>query len=359
MYDLKIHPPTTDASLRAWDSADEYLLEQIKADWSSCERILVVNDAHGALSLPLSDKIMNQINDSALHRSSILLNLEGNGRPPSPPFLSSREPLEGEPDLIVLKIPKALPLFAYQLERIRLNLKEETPVLAAGMSKLMPPSFFETFQGACRDASYSLIKKRARYYRGVLQPLDKPVLEPVRFSYDRIPLLSLPGVFSHGKIDRGTRFLLEHFPRSEKPEVVVDPGCGCGVLGIQAALAWPDARIIATDDNALAVESARLSAGLNGVEDRMKFRHANITEGLPDGSADLVICNPPFHQQHRINLESGYAFIDEAHRVLKPGGQLFMVANRHLGYEKRLKQLFEGALIIGQNKKYRVHMCRK
>jgi 23S rRNA (guanine1835-N2)-methyltransferase len=67
----------------------------------------------------------------------------------------------------------------------------------------------------------------------------------------------------------------------------------------------------------------------------MEIRHTHLLTGIEDNSADLVICNPPFHQQQRVNLDSGFAFIEDSFRVLKEGGQLFLVANRYLGYEKK------------------------
>jgi 23S rRNA (guanine1835-N2)-methyltransferase len=359
---LEIYPPSTDKSLRPWDSADEYLLEQVHERIKADDKLSlsVVNDTNGALTLSLIDRINYNLNDSYTHREGIVINGRTNGLTDDPVMTNISDGLGGQTGLIIMKIPQSLELFKYQLSKIGESLTEETPILAAGMSKLMTPHFYEAFEEAANGANYSLIKKRSRYYQGVLKPQKKDTREwGTNFTYDKMEMVTLPGVFSFGKLDLGTQFLLEHFPRLDNPTLIVDPGCGCGILGIKAALTWPEARIIATDSSAMAVESTRLSAEKNGVSGRMEIRHTHLLTGIEDNSADLVICNPPFHQQQRVNLDSGFAFIEDSFRVLKEGGQLFLVANRYLGYEKKLKELSQGAMIIGQNKKYRVHMCRK
>jgi 23S rRNA (guanine1835-N2)-methyltransferase len=358
---LNFYPPTSDSSLRPWDGADEYLLEKIREEYGTRlpMEILIANDSFGALTLPLAPSATINLNDSYSAARCIEQNFKDNSLEEKLTFRTYQDSVETAPDLIIMKIPKAVPFFKFQLEQLSRMITKPTPILAAGLSKLMPPSFFETFEGATDKAKYSLIKKRARLYEGTLLPSKELSPSSRQFNWKDKPFSTLPGVFSYGKVDKGSLFLLDRFPRATDPEVIVDPGCGCGILGIEAAQTWPNARIIATDDSAVAIESTRLSAEQNNVSDRMEIRHTNILDGMDNESADLVICNPPFHSQHRIQLEQGFAFINESHRVLKPEGQLFLVANRYLGYEKHLKELFSGMKIIGQDQKFRLFMCRK
>jgi 16S rRNA (guanine1207-N2)-methyltransferase len=44
--------------------------------------------------------------------------------------------------------------------------------------------------------------------------------------------------------------------------------------------------------------------------------------------------NPPFHQGKHADTSLGAQFIRQAHASLKRGGRLFLVANRHLAYER-------------------------
>jgi 16S rRNA (guanine1207-N2)-methyltransferase len=53
---------------------------------------------------------------------------------------------------------------------------------------------------------------------------------------------------------------------------------------------------------------------------------------------DIVVCNPPFHTGQTRDVELGQRIIQQACEALKHGGELFMVANRQLPYEKILKE---------------------
>jgi 16S rRNA (guanine1207-N2)-methyltransferase len=58
------------------------------------------------------------------------------------------------------------------------------------------------------------------------------------------------------------------------------------------------------------------------------------------GAYDMVVSNPPFHTTRDGNPDLGRGFIATAARILKPRGQLLMVANRHLPYEAELDAKF-------------------
>ncbi len=354
----KLNIDTRDNSLRPWDAADEYLLQQ-SADYPEASRILIINDSYGALACALKDKVTALWVDSCCSRVSIEDNQKENDLPLSS-FTNSIETSSLETDLVLMKIPKSLGQFENLLKSIQSRIPPGTVILAASHSRNLPPSFFECFKSGCSDASYSRIWKKARFYTGKSLPpsgeIDKAA-QPQKWKGLNITVI--PGVFSGSRIDPGTQFLLDHFPRVEAPRTIIDPGCGAGTLSLAAAGKWPDAQITATDDSILAVESTRLSAKANGFSDRIKVIHTDILTGIDSASADLVICNPPFHQQQKVSIETGLRFIRESARVLKDGGQLFLVANRHLGYLKELEKVFEGVIIIAQNKHYRIFMARK
>jgi ribosomal protein L11 methyltransferase len=75
---------------------------------------------------------------------------------------------------------------------------------------------------------------------------------------------------------------------------IVDLGCGSGVLAIAAARAFPAARVIATDNDPVAVAVARANARLNNLARNIRIIHA---EGFAHPAmrsarnADLVIAN--------------------------------------------------------------------
>jgi ribosomal protein L11 methyltransferase len=72
-------------------------------------------------------------------------------------------------------------------------------------------------------------------------------------------------------------------------QAVLDVGTGSGILAIAAAKLGAG-RIVATDNDDLAVRVARENAALNGVADRIDFRVADLLAGV-DGPFDLVLAN--------------------------------------------------------------------
>jgi 16S rRNA G1207 methylase RsmC len=69
---------------------------------------------------------------------------------------------------------------------------------------------------------------------------------------------------------------------------------------------------------------------------------------------DLVVCNPPFHVEYETDVELPLRLFAYAHRVLRPGGRLVLVANRHLNYSTRLSGIFAEVKTIAQSEKFEV-----
>lgn len=77
--------------------------------------------------------------------------------------------------------------------------------------------------------------------------------------------------------------------------VVVDVGTGTGAVGLAIARRRPDARVLATDVSAEAVELSRQNAGRLGLE--LDVRQGDLLEGVPadlDGEVHLIVSNPPY-----------------------------------------------------------------
>ncbi len=122
---------------------------------------------------------------------------------------------------------------------------------------------------------------------------------PSLYSLD-VPALTLrnhAGIFCREALDIGTRFFLPHLPSNLGCAQVADLGCGNGVLGIVCALNNPQVQLHMVDESYMAVQSAQ-----ENWQQALGERPVSIYAG--DGlaseqaqSLDLVLCNPPFHQQ--------------------------------------------------------------
>jgi 16S rRNA (guanine1207-N2)-methyltransferase len=185
-------------------------------------------------------------------------------------------------------------------------------------------------------------------------PLDAAIAESgLRLSPD-LGLWTQPGVFSWDRPDPGTTLLLDHLP--ELGGAGADLGCGLGVLA-RAALSSPAVTGISLIDiDRRAIESARR----NIADPRARFDWADLRQGLPGlHDLDFVVMNPPFHDGGAEDRALGEAFIRAAASILKPKGVCWLVANRHLPYERPMMSLFPHARRVEQGDGYKIYEARK
>lgn len=152
-----------------------------------------------------------------------------------------------------------------------------------------------------------------------------------------LTLHSWPGVFAHGTLDPGTALLLDHLPALTKGARVLDFACGSGVIGAALLQAQPALDCVLTDASALALRAARETLLANGLRGEVV-----PSDGLLEihGRFDLVVSNPPWHQRHLNRPELGTQLLEPVRQHLSPGGQLLLVAKRHLPWPRWLDQQF-------------------
>ena len=158
-----------------------------------------------------------------------------------------------------------------------------------------------------------------------------------------------PGIFSSGGIDRGTAFLLENLTLPIKG-VVADFGGGYGVIA-KEMLARNDAieSIDIYEISSLACQCAQ-----QNISDPRAHFHWLSVEKAATAHFDVIISNPPFHIGRQGDPEVGMAFIDAASKSLRARGSFYMVANKHLPYEHRLRAKFGNVDIAFENKSFKL-----
>lgn len=135
--------------------------------------------------------------------------------------------------------------------------------------------------------------------------------------------LSRPGVFSYGRFDHGARALVETMSIAPGDRVV-DIGCGCGTNGVWAGrLAGPQGYVAFVDSNLRALALAEQNARANGLTGFEVVASSRV-EGLPPGSFDVALANPPYYAQGTI----ARLFIERGRALLRPGGRLYLVTKQ-------------------------------
>jgi len=359
-FELTRLPMRRNELLRAWDAADEYLLNYMAEQTSLAQdtRILTLNDSFGALAVALHQYQPAAVSDSCLAQRATRDNLMANKLAVDDVQLyHSLEFPQGTFDLVLIKVPKTLALLEYELIQLRAHITDSTRVIALGMVKALPRSVWTLLERILGPTTTSLAKKKSRLI--FISPDSELAMPanpyPVCYQLENTnyQICNHANVFSRDSLDIGTRFFLQHLPQQSDAKDIIDLGCGNGVVGLIAAQRYPSSKIHFVDESFMAVASAREN-----------FHHAFadtrqaefiVTEGLTEfepASADMILCNPPFHQQQAVGDQIAQQMFKQSHKVLRKGGELWVIGNRHLGYHVSLKRIFGNATQVASNKKF-------
>lgn len=153
--------------------------------------------------------------------------------------------------------------------------------------------------------------------------------------------LTQPGMFCWEKIDKGSEFLVENFPRKIKG-AVADFGSGWGYLSRHLLEKYPDLQELDLfEDEHLAIDVSKQNLEKCGLLDRASFHWTDLSGPPPKPNHyHWIVMNPPFHRSARTDVGLGIKFIENAAKCLKRSGSLLLVANRQLPYEKALEEHF-------------------
>jgi len=359
-FSLARYPLRSNETLRAWDAADEYVLNHLAhvSVLQTNARVLILNDSFGALSVALAEYRPELVSDSLLAHAGTQANLSANELDQHSVILrSSIEPLSRIYDVVILKITKSMALLEDQLHRLRPHLSDQSVFIAAAMVKGIHSSTLKLFERVIGPTKTSLARKKARLVFAQFDPELEPGANPFPKYYDLEAtddrLLNHSGVFSREKLDIGTRFFVSQLPANNKVQTIVDLGCGNGAVGMMAAHKNPAAELIFVDESFMAVDAAKQNFHAAFAELRTaRFEVMDCLSGIEPASADVVLNNPPFHQQTVVGDHIARQMFAESSRVLKTGGELWVVGNRHLGYHVRLKGLFGNCELVASNQKF-------
>ena len=363
-FELSRYPIRRNETLRAWDAADEYILNHLHEEQrlSAGTSILIINDQFGGLAVPLAEFSPTVISDSWLAHAGIQENAQRNQVAEGCISLhTSLDYPDTAFDIVLIKVPKSLAMLEDQLIRLAPCLHNNSIVIAAGMVKAIHTSTLKLFEKYLGATKTSLAKKKARLIFPTLSAVDTQRHNPYPSRYilegTDYEITNHAGVFSRESLDIGTRFFLAHLPRLKEQAKVIDLGCGNGIVGLMAAHHNPSAEMTFVDESFMAIASAKETFEKAFSEDRNHNRQAHFVAtdclgGLAHNHYDCILNNPPFHQQNAVGDFIAMQMFYESKQALSKQGELYVIGNRHLGYHVKLKKLFGNCTTVASNKKF-------
>jgi len=193
---------------------------------------------------------------------------------------------------------------------------------------------------------------------------DAPVAKPLEslaqhyqldLAEGPLKVVSLPGVFSHGRLDRGSALLLEHLDKLPSGHLL-DFGCGAGVLGAAVKRRYPHNQVILLDVDAFATASSRLTLAANGLEGEVLT--GDGIDAAPMGLS-AILSNPPFHVGVHTDYQATENLLRKAAKHLKNGGELRLVANNFLRYQPLIEEHLGPCVTKAEGQGFRVYSAKR
>jgi 16S rRNA G1207 methylase RsmC len=360
-------------SLQAWDSADEYLINYIDEQGliNAQTKVAIFNDAFGALATSFchsgsENPSIISITDSYISSQGALYNIEQNYLDDSNiELLDSLDSLPNDIDVILYKIPKSKSLLIEQLIQIKKSVSDKCIFIAADRAKEIHSSTLKVFEKHLGTTKTSLAVKKARL---VFCQFDNKQVHQSPYptvwslthsstndSASREMLISNhANVYAREKLDIGARYFIENLPKVTANSKVIDLGCGNGVIGLTVLANQPEAFVQFVDESTMAIASAKhnIETNLPEVIEQCEFTLNDSLTDIEGGSVDLILCNPPFHQNTATTDHIAWQMFKDSHRVLKKGGELRIIGNQKLAYHIKLQRLFGNETLIASNDKF-------
>jgi 16S rRNA (guanine1207-N2)-methyltransferase len=371
-------PPYSPDALRRWpdleapelfaiDAADRLILDESASARRDAPSgtLVVIGDGYGALTLGSADAGGTGIRvhqDPLAGERALASNAAAAGLTESFRSMNLDAELVTGARVVLLRLPRALDALDDIAALIAAHADPDVVVFAGGRIKHMSLAMNDVLRGSFEsvDVTHARQKSRvliARGPRGVHEPHPRTAAHPVPGLDVPFTVCAFGGAFAGPAIDIGTRFLLEQLVGTRPPDDgdVIDFACGTGVIAAWLALRHPDLGILASDQSAAAVASARATAGANGVGDRVEVVRDLGLSARPDDGASFIALNPPFHTGSAVPLTGVAApLFAEAGRVLARGGELWTVWNSPLQYRPVLERLVGPTRQIARNAKFTV-----
>ena len=407
---------------RLWDGADRMLLElfgrYVEGEFSSeseagagthdahalsvgskAHDVLIMNDASGALLRVLTEQSFVKAFEIGIERlqsfgddvrsltqSQVLLQTLGEADQGSSVTFVPSTNVPETPTIVVLRVSPIEAIVRAQIILLRAMQQrgDRFVVIAAGLDRLLPaktkallaslgttvslPGAYKAHGFLCQLDDPSSVSQPGVPAPNEVAHTSSPAVEVMSFSLGgkTYAMETGPYAFSAGRLDLGSRLLIEALAAAPsfgltvdgRPGRVADLACGNGVIGIIAAKVRDGGSHYFSDVSFSSVGLAERNAKKFGLTEA-EFAVDDGFKSYEGPRFDAVLLNPPFHHHGGVNEELGAQLFAEAHRHLRVGGELWVVGNRHLGYQKTLQTMFGHCRLVTAHPKFVVLVAQR
>ncbi|WZH35799.1 MAG: methyltransferase [Microbacterium enclense] len=359
---LRRWPDLEAPGLLAADAADRLIVDESAEARAGLDdgQLVVIGDAYGALTLAAAEAGARGIRvhqDELTGEQALAANADTTGLTGTFSSLGRDAALLSGARVVLLRLPRSLRELHDLAGLIARHAHPDVVVFAGGRLKHMTPTMNEVLRARFDrvDVSHARQKSRVLTARG---PHDGAEPDPERTRVDDLEIRAFGGAFAGASLDIGTRLLLAHLPEPADGDAI-DLACGTGIVAATLAMRHPSLRVLACDQSAIAVDSARATAEANGLDDRITVVRDDMMRSRADDSAAFIALNPPFHSGAAVTEGIAPRMFAEAARVLRPGGELWTVWNSALQYRPALERLVGPTRQIARDRKFTVTVSTK
>jgi len=363
-FDRLSRKPDVEAdNLFAVDASDRLILDEAAGALAGAGigNVVVLEDRYGALTLGAAalhgSRKLRVYQDALSGEHALERNASQFGLDDSYRSLPLGEELLTGARVVLLQLPRSLGELDEIAGAIARYAAPDVLVFAGGRIKHMSVGMNEVLRRHFGALNVTPARQKSRVLIATSPIATGPSDWPHTEKHDDLGLTvrAHGAAFAGTSVDIGTRALLDVLDRMKPDaETAIDLGCGTGVLAAALALQRPLLRVLATDQSAAAVASARATMDANALAERVTVVRDDALSGRPEDSAELILINPPFHIGSSVHAGIALKLFTDAARVLSPGGELWAVWNTHLGYRPELTRIVGPTRQVGRNTKFTV-----
>ncbi|GMA33244.1 class I SAM-dependent methyltransferase [Litorihabitans aurantiacus] len=360
---LRRFPDIEAPNLVAVDASDRLILDEaadlLAEAGAGAEpgAVVVINDHYSALTLGAvalhgaSDVRVHQdmvTGERALGQNAAAAGLTGTFR-----SLDLVPELVDGARVVLLQLPRGLDALEEIAQLVAAHAHPDVRVVAGGRVKHMSRGMNDVLARSFTEVTASLGRQKSRvlHASGPRPAPTAPTYPRRAVDADRgLHVVAHGAAFAGPQVDVGSRYLLTFLDRmGPTASDALDLGCGTGVLATELASARPDLAVTATDASHAAVRSTAATLEANHLADRVTVVREDGLEDRPDASADLIVCNPPFHVGATLAPDAALRMLRGAARVLRDGGELWTVFNSRLAHAGALRRIVGPTEVMGDD----------